>query len=146
MPELHTIRLHGPWNAKVLSNLNQATTDDFNLEKRVKIPSSWHDWLGPSFAGQVSYERTFNRPTRLDADQKVWLVVEAVDHLATIFLNGEELGAMKFGGLPLRVDVLAMLQPANRLRIEISSDPSGSSKENPSSAGGLIGSVRLEIE
>ncbi len=160
MTEFHSIRLHGPWNAKVLSFANTQPAADFELEKRVKIPSGWHDWLGPNFCGLVAYERSFNLPTRLQPAQKVWLVVEEVDFLAQLSLNETDIGTLRSGEPPLRIEVQQLLKPTNKLRIEIDSrppanpseklsiggEPSSVKKSSQQVAGGLIGAVRLEIE
>ena len=146
MPDFHTIRLHGPWHAKVLSFLAGASVADTEQEKRVKIPSTWEDWLGATFSGVVAYERTFNLPTGLAPDQTVWLVIEEVDFLANISLNESFLGELRFAEGPLRLQVQQLLQPANKLRIEIATRPLEEQKSQSETAGGLTGSVRLEIE
>ncbi len=120
---------------------------DAAQEKRVKIPSSWDDWLGATFSGVVAYERTFNLPTGLAPDQTVWLVIEEVDFLANVSLNESFLGELRFAEGPLRIQVQQLLQPANKLRIEIATRPLEEQKAAGSqTAGGLTGSVRLEIE
>jgi len=148
-PEIHTIRLHGPWIAKVLfvdPCSDPQNLPDLDQDHRCKIPSDWSDWLGPSFRGRVAYRRSFNRPTQLDPDQKVWLVVEEVDFRAEIFLNDQRLGQTTLGEDPFRAEIHNQLAVANLIRIEIEKPNRASCDSRAELAGGLIGSVRLEIE
>lgn len=142
-PEFHTIRLHGPWVAKVLASFDSASKID-DQERRVKIPSDWGDWLGSEFCGRVEYRRNFNRPTGLEPGQSVWLVVEEVDFHGEVFLNDNYLGSLTFGESPLRVEVAELLYLSNVLRVEIEVKPDRDRPANQ--AGGLIGSVRIEIQ
>ena len=120
-PEIHTIRLHGPWVAKVLAVFGEH--GEVGQERRVKIPSDWSDWLGADFCGRVEYLRSFNRPTGLEPNQSVWLVVQQVDFQADVFLNDQPLGHLRLGespdGQPLRAKVEQHLKLSNTLRVEI---------------------------
>ena len=144
MPEVHSIRLHGPWQASVLESFSPKT--DFVTEHRAKIPSDWSDWLGTSFCGRIAYVRNFGLPTGLTEDQKVWLVVEAIDFRGDVILNDQPLGRMQLGDSPMRIDVLRKLLKSNRLRIEIELPSDAVRGDRNGLAGGLIGGVRLEIE
>jgi len=147
-PEIHTIRLHGPWVAKVLAVFGEQAK--VGQERRVKIPDHWGDWLGVDFRGQVEYRRSFNRPTGLEPNQLVWLVVEQVDFHAEIFLNDQRLGHLTFGelpqGQPFRIEIGGLLELSNILRLEIQVAPESNRVDRVGLAGGLIGSVRIEIE
>jgi beta-galactosidase/beta-glucuronidase len=146
--EIHAIRLHGPWKAILLRR--SAEFDSASAEPaiaigestRQKIPSTWNDWLGDSFAGTVAYVRNFNLPTGLEPGQAVFLVVDAAQPSAQVSLNGVLVGEWQTGDPPLRVEVHERLTRRNEIRIEVSShsDPTSS----PDDAG-LTGSVRLEI-
>lgn len=175
--QLHSIRLHGPWQATVLqrfesdckasdrneSNRNESNRDESDRNEsdrnesdlgishepitfRAQVPSDWSESLGASFHGRVRYQRSFHTPSGLEPAQAVWLVVEAVDFSATIELNGTPLGQLQCGQPSFRQPVESLLArqlgsqlaDRNRLTIEIDAPREG--------AGGLIGSVRLEIE
>ena len=115
------------------------------LKKRVHIPSDWGSWLGDEFRGTVSFARRFGRPTQLADHQKVWLVVEQVDEIGAVKLNENPVGEILFGQEPLRREIKDQLLPRNLLTIEISVLGDQRSPSRVHVAGGLIGSVRLEI-
>ena len=145
----HTIRLHGPWNAKVRDFFSPSATaspEAIPAECRQTIPSDWSQWLGDSFRGVVDYRRNFNRPTRLSENQKVWLVVEEADFLANVTLNDKPIGSRRLGDLPLRVEVGSLLESSNQLLVSIELPFDVDRDARTTLAGGLIGSVRLEIE
>lgn len=144
MSKLHLIRLHGPWEARVIEG-GDAAASASNDRQRVKIPSDWKDWLGPQFRGRVSYQRNFRKPTNLVPAQKVWLVVEAVDYRANVSLNQLPLGEF-VQAKGLRVEISEAILPLNRLEIVVELPPDAERRDRTSLAGGLIGEVRLEIE
>jgi hypothetical protein len=115
-------------------------------EHRVKIPSDWGDWLGTGFRGRVSYQRTFGRPTHLEPEQKVWLVVEETDFRAAVSLNEVSIGMLQLGSAPLRVEIQHLLQLSNRLNISVELPLDTERGLRNPLAGGLIGGVRIEIE
>lgn len=145
MSDVHPIRLHGPWQAELLERFGWDTAES-HPEQRVTIPSDWSDWLGPSFRGRVAYHRTFHSPTGLEPDQQVWLVIEQVDYCGLVFLNEHSIGSLRLGHPPLKVEVNPHLLEFNRLRIEVELPNDVERGDRSASAGGLIGSVRLEIE
>ena len=145
MSDIHSIRLHGPWKAEVLEQFG-SDTGESQSEQRVTIPADWGDWLGPTFRGRVAYHRTFHLPTGLEPDQKVWLVVEQADYRALAFLNDESIGLLPWGDPPLRVEVRSQLLEFNQLRIEVELPNDVERGDRSELAGGLIGSVRLEIQ
>ena len=118
---------------------------DYPADCRHPIPSDWGDWLGHSFRGRVEYRRRFGLPTQLEPRQAVWLVLEAVDFEASIALNEIELGTMRLGDPPFRVDIGNRLQHSNHLKVVIDLPAEADRGERNSAPGGLIGSVRLEI-
>ena len=153
--ELHTIRLHGPWQATVVRTDQWDSALDLDStpkHQKVKIPGNWNDWLGSQFRGVVGYQRSFGLPTNLSDHQEIWLVVERVNLHAEIWLNEECLGKHEFDAEPFRLPVRSIMQARNRLRIEIelpvervglAASPEVLAEQ---SGGGLIGEVRLEIE
>jgi len=147
--EIHAIRLHGPWVAKVHASFGEPVIAD-DQQRRVKIPSDWNDWLGADFYGRVEYRRNFNRPTGLEPGQSVWIVVEQVDCHGEIFLNDQSLGSLSLvestSGDFLRVEVGQLLERSNVLRVEIEVKADSDRGDRVGLAGGLIGSVRIEIQ
>ena len=143
MADLHTIRLHGPWTAQVLDSQNGC--DVASSESRQTIPSDWGNWLGSSFRGRVEYRRRFGLPTHLDPNQAVWLVFESVDFEASITLNEIELGTLRLGDSPFRAEIRQRLLHSNYLNVIVELPSEVDRGERNSMAGGLIGSVRLEI-
>ena len=95
----HTIRLRGPWTEQ------------------------------PREGGGRLLMRRFHRPTGLDADSQVWLVIEGVAEEAEVTLNDRPLGICGPIG---RFDITAELLPSNLLSIAVSTGP--------------LGPVRLEID
>lgn len=112
---------------------------------RARIPADWASELGTQFRGRVVYLRNFNRPTRLDQGQRVWLVIENVDFSATVALNAQTIGRLQWGSA-LRVEIQSWLQNANQIRVEVELPATIDRGDRNSLAGGLIGDVRLEIE
>ncbi len=168
MPYPHLIRLRGPWEYQVLdaasaSSSASAPSADPGTPARQTLPADWSTTLGPDFHGRVLYCRRFNRPTGLDATNRVWLVIEGVDAQGRYSLNGHALGTIDGYALPAMSDVTELLASANVLEVEVELPadiaPSSSSslpaadRLPPATArpgrdhlaGGLIGEVRLEI-
>jgi hypothetical protein len=164
MQPIHPIRLHGPWRATVTrvdfaqkSTAEIGADDSHDTSKisvgqstKLQIPCDWGDWLGHDFCGVVSFVRAFGLPTNLDDQQEIWLVIEAVDFRGEIWLNEKRLDNLQLNQPPLRCPVRHCLQARNCLRIEIEmpAEVHGDSTRRAQRkllAGGLIGSVRLEI-
>ncbi len=155
----HVIRLRGPWHYEplartVLSGNGKTVVEPGELPPagRTHLPSDWGESLGRDFRGRVRYTRHFNRPTGLDGSQRVMLVVEQVDALGHISLNGELLGEV-LGQGGARFEVTSRLARHNMLAIEVElprvtgqsaglARPAGR-EDQP---GGLVGEVRLEID
>ncbi len=148
MSDFHSIRLQGPWQATVeecfdSDSVNSKLATDLE-PKRLKIPGDWKDWLGADFRGRVRFVRPFNLPTNLEPDQAVWLVVESVAGSGLMELNGSRLGQWDPGDPPFRTDVRHLLKPSNQLVVVVESIADTGSG-SPILAGGLTGSIRLEI-
>ena len=146
-PDIHSIRLHGPWDAKVVAVYGSHGT--VGQERRAKIPSDWGDWLGADFCGQVEYRRSFNRPTGLEPDQQVWLVVEQLDFHCDLIINAPSIGSLTWGQSPespFRIEIGQSLELSNVLRIDIQDAADYDRAHCAGLAGGLVGSVRIEIE
>jgi hypothetical protein len=81
----------------------------------------------------------------------VEVVVDRVDALGCVWLNGQSLGEIPAGGQPWRCDVTARLKPRNELIIEVELPPAADGASpvprpgREGLPGGLVGEVRLEI-
>ncbi len=154
---MHTIRLHGPWEYEPLARFDAQARGDVTLSDnlppsgRITAPCDWGETLGADFHGRVRYRRHFHRPTGLEEDQPVFLVIERVDALGTAFLNERRLGELTLSGGPFRFEVGRDLLLRNMLTIEVElphpADPRAVARPGREQLpGGLIGEVRLEIE
>lgn len=166
----HTIRLRGPWEYQPLTCATlladggvQMLDRDLPAGGTLELPADWGAILGDDFRGLVRFTRRFAQPTGLDKNSRVWLVIEEVDWLGTVALNGAALGMVRFSAAPAtdgvsdlacpaRFDITALLQPRNELTIDVLL-PAFAAGALPLSRpgreglpGGLIGLVRLEIE
>ena len=141
MTGIHRIRLHGPWQARVLEQKPGTGKAGSPGEFVSKIPSSWTEVLGPRFAGRVRYRRIFHCPANLLPDQVVELVVERVNREAEVILNGTSLGRAGWD-LEFRQNIAQRLIPQNVLLIDVCCPVDLESTNEP---GGLVGSVALEI-
>ncbi len=139
---MHTIRLRGPWEVQPLVQQRggEPRSEDLPTCIRCQMPADWGGVLGPDFLGTVRYTRTFNCPTNLEAHEHVWLVVEPPRSSGAVRLNGHELGLVRLGESAGRFDITALLKQHNAVEIDVEHLDPGSS------AGGLVGEVRLEIE
>jgi beta-galactosidase/beta-glucuronidase len=155
MSAIHSIRLRGPWRYEPLARsvlqsdgTPTETTNGLPPAGKVAMPGDWGATLGRAFRGRVRYRRAFGRPT-IEAGERVYLVIEAVDAEARVLLNGQPLGETRGG--PARFDVTALLRPRNELMVEVSLPVHPPDEERQIRGaraglpGGLIGEVRLEI-
>ncbi len=159
MAQPHRIRLRGPWECRPLawsdpdkppSPLGQPEADSHSRPLPaagwLSMPSDWAPIAGPDFRGRVQFARRFGCPTGLLEGDRVELVVEAVDYLATIELNGQPLGTTHWGQGPWRREITSLLAPANELRIAVELLAELLDRgERTGKPGGLVGEVRLEI-
>jgi beta-galactosidase/beta-glucuronidase len=149
MPQPHVIRLRGPWECQPLERFDASA--DLPAAARVQAPCDWAELLGHEFLGRVRYTRRFNRPTNLDPHERVWLIIDGVDHHGLVTLNGTPLGQVAGCARPARFDVTELLQSHNTLEVEVSLDretfhDSSLRGQRAGQSGGLVGEVRLEIE
>jgi hypothetical protein len=115
------------------------------------LPSDWGATLGSVFRGRVRYRRRFNRPTGLDAHERVWLVVEGADPRAGVRVNDDDLGDIQGYALVGEFDVTGLLKATNELTLEVEltdAEVNGLAILRPGrehKPGGPIGEVRLEV-
>jgi hypothetical protein len=154
----HTIRLRGPWQLEPLERFVPSAGGHFErstvglpLSARATMPADWSAVFGPTFFGRVRYHRVFQKPTGLESGERVFLVVEPPRSRGAVSLSGKPLGSVHWGGPPGRFLITDLLEDHNRLEIHVehpalddslSLDDDGVT-ELP---GGLVGTVRLEIE
>lgn len=125
----HVIRLRGPWELAPVGSSAPA--------RRVDVPSDWKLALGADFAGKARYTRYFNRPTGLEAHERVWLCCEGARERGEIALNGRNLASITTER-GAEIDITDLLALRNELAIEVSSAAANL-------PGGLTGEVWLEV-
>lgn len=135
---MHRIKLQGPWEFHPLCSVPTVPGVPLPAPGTVKFPAAWQDFLG-DFRGRTRFIRPFNCPTNLDAHERVCLVLDGVGGSAVIRLNQQSVGQISTPQHTARFDISSLLQPHNRLEIEI--DWAGTAVE----LGGLWASVALEI-
>jgi hypothetical protein len=97
------------------------------------IPSTLRDGGWEGFAGRVVFHRRFGKPTNLDADERVWLVLDQVVGPSHVWLNDELVGVTEGTA---RFDVTAAIATRNTLRVDMNACDDHC---------GLVGDVALEI-
>jgi hypothetical protein len=97
----HRIRLRGPWEAEA-------------PPRRVAMPCSWAEAGLTGQAGRARFRRNFGYPGRIDAHERVVLVVEGAE-AARAWLNGSEVAV----GQAAEADVTALLKERNALLLEV---------------------------
>lgn len=106
----HRIALRGPWEFEWLTPpVGTVVTG------RGTLPADWLKLWGPQ-TGRIAWHRWFHKPTGLEIDERVWVVIEGPAGVVEIQLNGmpiEEFGR----GSRLQVDLTTKLQARNRLSV-----------------------------
>jgi len=158
MPTPHIIRLRAPWQLQALvrygpvgSGELQEQSADLPPAAKAEVPGDWTQLLGADFFGRVRYSRSFNCPTNLDPNERVWLVCEGVDGTADFTLNGTPIFALAGAERSGSCDITSQLRPQNQLTVDVTLLPAGHAEHKPRAAGraglggGITGEVRLEI-
>lgn len=113
-----------------------------------------HPWdQSPADNGRAVYLRRFNRPTNLDAWERVSLEIDRAMFCGQVSLNGTLLGPIEVGEF-FAADVTELLQSTNELQVEV--DPQTAAATPPPTstiyvvdadepAGSPIGDARLVI-
>ena len=143
----HRIRLRGPWQYEPLLGYRQlaggqveSQTSDLPPAGRITMPADWSGTLGADFRGQVRYTRRFTCPTGLQPRTRVVLVIESVNHSATVSLDGRSLGEIADANMPWQCDIREFLSERHLLSVDVDMPADGGA-----GCGGLVGEVRLEI-
>jgi hypothetical protein len=103
----HRIRLRGPWEYKLLDR----TGDNPPSSGRLVLPCAPGE---AGVAGRCRFRRRFGYPGRIDAHERVWLIVEGTSGKWVATLNGATLGDMEGSS---EFDVTEKLQPRNTLEL-----------------------------
>lgn len=121
---MHTIRLRRPWLRSV---------DGGSVADKVDVPDD-----APIDAARVTYRRTFNRPTGLTTEDRVWLSIRRFTaRSARVVLNERPIHQTR-SHEPIRLEITTNLLAGNRLQIHLDADD-----DRPPA---LDGAVSLEIE
>ena len=156
---MHTIRLRGPWNYVPLcrtlwtaAGTSQKIEGPVPAAGRLKMPANWQETLGEDFFGRVCYQRAFHCPTGLTDQDQVFIMIDQVDALGFVTLNGQHLGDIPAGADPTRFEITILLQQRNQLEVVVDlpmTDANSAPLKRPNPqqrSGGLIGEVKIEIQ
>ena len=134
-PSPHRIRLRPAWQYCGGAVFDQARSQRVEVPDR-RTPQQRVD------QAQAVYRRSFNRPTGLQPQSRVWLVFTAVEGTGAARLNGRPIGTFDASadGSPAcgRFEVTRLLQNANVIEVTLAAS-------SPALLC-LSGEVRLEIE
>ncbi len=121
---MHVMQLRSPW--KIDRN------DGAGL-KRCELPD-----LSPSTADQAVYQRSFNRPTGLVPEQRLWLFIqEWMGSLASFTVNGRAMDVSSTGG-SYQVEISRCLERHNVIELRLAALGDVQPR--------LVGPVELRIE
>jgi hypothetical protein len=86
----------------------------------IRLHAAWQEANEPAPAagGCRAYTRSFHRPTGLQPEDRVWLVLDPALHAAGLCLNGQKLRESKAAGDPLAIDVTELIRARNELRLD----------------------------
>ena len=136
----HWIRLRGPWEVSWLDGSRTPS-------RTVKLPADWTQLFGEQ-PGTARFVRRFQAPARLDADERVCVTLLDAGGEVCCRINDVPVDPLPLPlGDPscwphercLSFDVTALLQPTNRLTLDITVDAA------PLPHAGLHQPVLLEI-
>lgn len=155
MSLIHRMYLRGPWQYQWLygphplpTGIDHSVSESIvasqnqNLllsDSRVRMPSNLCDAFGV-VAGHLLLRRRFQKPTNLDADERVHLTFEGVSGHAVMSVNGTRLGECSNPDTPVSFDVTSLLQKSNELTVELEVQGIDSNGHS-----GLWGLVAIEI-
>jgi hypothetical protein len=104
----HRIRLRGPWECEPTGQ----------PPGRLVMPCTLDEAGLAGVSGMVRFRRRFGYPGRIDAHERVWLVLEGMPGPARLLVNDIDPGAVESPGTH-EFDVTALLQPRNELVIDL---------------------------
>jgi hypothetical protein len=162
----HRIRLRGPWEFEPLwqwvrgeHGSWQQNQADLPPGGTFTAPRRWSDVLGPDFRGCVRLTRRFHRPTGLETESKLWLVVGDLIWPTEIRLGERSIAWINPGGdagdspskEPARVEIERIVASENKLTALVTAPPISAGhgttiSEASASPLDWLGQVWLEIE
>jgi beta-galactosidase/beta-glucuronidase len=139
--------LRGPWQSEPLARVERDESgtlvwsgSPLPAAATVRLPASWQDLFG-GFRGRVRFRRRFHPPTNVEADDRLFIVLDAVGGEGTVSLNGRFLGKTDRQERSTDYDVTGQLRPNNELEIDLEY-PDFAGDRKP---GGLFAPIALEI-
>ena len=124
----HRIRLAGPWEWQAVAEGEQVSDVREPQTCRLPFPAG----LGSPVSGGILLRRGFHRPTGIAAGTSVVIVVEVVNCVPEVWLNGQILSCTSGNGAagmpqPWRFDVSELMKSFNELRVRLM--PAGSDSQ-----------------
>jgi len=114
MPDIHTIRLRGPWEVALLDTRGQVIA-----KRRVKLPAAWSKIAEGHVCTLLRGRRKFGKPDGLEPHETVWLALQTTGEFTAIRVNGTSLQFSQPSEASLELEITGDLEPRNELEIEV---------------------------
>ena len=138
-PEIHRIRLQGPWEWAVPTSVSTQTW----TWNRIRLPNEWGQL--PFIPEVVWFRRRFNAPTGITPTDRIRVAITTLQQPTTVMLNGQRQSEINSGSpgekSVVRWDITPALAERNLLEIVFASGIRPSDID-----GGMGRPVVLEIE
>ncbi len=127
------INLNGPWDFAIDGPGEGTNPRQVRFDKTIEVPfapeSPASGIADTGFYRAVWYRRTFKKP-ELDSDQRLVLHFGAVDHAATVWVNGQIAARHEGGYTPFSADITDLLEGSGEQTIVVRAfdDPQDLSK------------------
>ena len=127
------VNLNGAWDFALDADARWQNPTEVTWDATITVPFSPETAASgianTSFYRSCWYRRTFESP-KISASQRVLLHFEAVDHAATVWVNGSQIGAHEGGYTPFVMDITNVLDPSgmNTVVVRAYDDPADLSK------------------
>jgi beta-galactosidase/beta-glucuronidase len=139
--------LRGPWQSIPLARVERSENGtlvwsgiDLPAAATIRLPASWQDVFG-NFRGRVRFRRCFHPPTNVEADDRLFIVFDAIGGDGLVRLNGSFLGKTAAHGSRTNLEVTGRLRANNELEIDVEYAGFDAAPQ----VGGLFAPVALEI-
>jgi len=119
MKIIHQMKLKGPWEYQW--KLPELQEDDLGVapEGRIKVPVVWQQLFGAQ-PGRVVWSRRFQKPTNLDATERVMISATGLAGIGEVRVNSAPLPMENQPEVGFRFDITEALKPTqNLLEIEM---------------------------
>jgi hypothetical protein len=130
----HIIRLHGPWQCELL------ISGDAVERLTVQLPVDWSSFFRDRSGGSMIWRRSFGRPTNLDDQERVELIITNLQMDVMVELNGIQIDPFHRTDAIARFELTNRLKTRNRLAFEVHTPPLGGA-----SIASPFGQVYIEI-